>query len=98
MLRKIFIFIIFISAFIVSTTFAAFNMQSVALDLFFVQWQLPLAVLLILVLLCGLLLGGFLVALNTVRLRYENRRLTGKLHNAEAELNSLRILPVRDDH
>ncbi|MBN45626.1 MULTISPECIES: LapA family protein [unclassified Methylophaga] len=96
MIRKIFILALFISAFILSTAFAAFNMQVVSLDLFFVQWQLPLAVLLIAVLLLGLMIGATLIALSTIRIRYENHRLVNKLQNAEQELNSLRILPVRD--
>ena len=96
MIRKIVIFVVFISAFVISTAFAAFNMQTVSLDLFFVQWQLPLAVLLIAILLLGLIIGATLIALSTLRIRYDNRRLASKLQNAEQELNSLRILPVRD--
>lgn len=96
MIRKIVIFAVFISAFVISTAFAAFNMQTVSLDLFFVQWQLPLAVLLIAILLLGLIIGATLIALSTLRIRYDNRRLVSKLQNAEQELNSLRILPVRD--
>ncbi|MCB2428314.1 lipopolysaccharide assembly protein LapA domain-containing protein [Methylophaga pinxianii] len=98
MIRKILILTVFISAFVISTAFAAFNMQSVSLDVFFAQWQLPLAVLLIAVLLVGLLIGATLIALSTLRIRYENHRLVSKLQNAEQELNSLRILPVRDSH
>lgn len=96
MIRKIVIFAVFISAFVISTAFAAFNMQTVSLDLFFVQWQLPLAVLLISILLLGLIIGATLIALSTLRIRYDNHRLVSKLQNAEQELNSLRILPVRD--
>lgn len=96
MIRKIVIFAVFISAFVISTAFAAFNMQTVSLDLFFVQWQLPLAILLIAILLLGLIIGATLIALSTLRIRYDNRRLVSKLQNAEQELNSLRILPVRD--
>ncbi|MCL5974508.1 MAG: lipopolysaccharide assembly protein LapA domain-containing protein [Gammaproteobacteria bacterium] len=98
MIRKIFILAVFISAFLISTAFAAFNMQAVSLDLFFVEWQLPLAILLIAVLLLGLLIGATLIGLSTLRIRYENHRLVSKLQNAEQELNSLRILPVRSSH
>lgn len=98
MIRKIFIFAVFLSAFVISTAFAAFNMQVVSLDLFFVEWQLPLAILLIAVLVLGLIIGASIIALTTIRFRYENHRLVSKLQNAEQELNSLRILPVRDSH
>jgi len=98
MIRKIFIFTVFFSFFLISTAFAVFNMQTVTLDLFFVQWQLPLAILLIAILLLGLMLGAVIITLSTIRIRYDNHRLENKLQNAEQELNSLRILPVRDDH
>lgn len=98
MIKKAFILAIFISAFVISTAFAAANMHEVPLDLFFVQWQLPLAILLIAVLLLGLTIGATLIALSTIRFRYENHRLVRKLQSTEQELNNLRILPVRDNH
>jgi|SRR5690554_5296182 len=96
MIKKIIIIAVFISTFLISTAFAAFNMQAVSLDLFFVQWQLPLAVLMIAFLLLGLLIGAMLIMLSTIRIRYENHQLSNKLQSTEQELNSLRILPVRD--
>lgn len=98
MIRKILILAVFISFFLISTAFAVFNMQTVSLDLFFVQWQLPLAVLLIAFLLLGLIIGATIIALSTLRIRYDNHRLETKLQSAEQELNSLRILPVRNSH
>lgn len=97
MIRKIFFISVFVLAFIVSVAFAAFNTQSVTLNVYFSEWQLPLAVLLIMVLLVGLLTGAAIIFLSTLRMRITNRRLQQKLQIAEQELNSLRILPVRDN-
>lgn len=97
MLKKLIISTVFLSAFLLSAAFAAFNMQPVSLDLLFIQWQLPLAVLMIAFLLLGLLIGAMLILLGTIRIRYQNHQLSSKLQTAEQELNSLRILPVRDN-
>lgn len=97
MLKKLIISAVFLSAFLLSAAFAAFNMQPVSLDLLFIQWQLPLAVLMIAFLLLGLLIGAMLILLGTIRIRYQNHQLSSKLQIAEQELNSLRILPVRDN-
>ena len=97
MIRKIFFISVFVLAFIVSVAFAAFNTQAVTLNVYFSEWQLPLAVLLIMVLLIGLLAGAAIIFLSTLRMRLTNRRLQQKLQIAEPELNSLRILPVRDN-
>ncbi|MDT8310970.1 MAG: LapA family protein [Methylophaga sp.] len=97
MIRKIFFISIFLLAFIASIAFAAFNTQAVTLNLYFSEWQLPLAVLIILVLLLGLVAGAAIIFLSTLRLRIANRRLQHKLQITEQELNSLRILPIRDN-
>lgn len=97
MIRKIFFISIFLLAFIVSVAFAAFNTQAVTLSLYFVEWQLPLAVLTIVILLIGLITGAAIILLSTLRLRLANRRLQQKLQIAEQELDSLRILPIRDN-
>ncbi|MEX0615048.1 MAG: lipopolysaccharide assembly protein LapA domain-containing protein [Methylophaga sp.] len=97
MIRKIFFISIFVLAFIASVAFAAFNTQAVTLSLYFGEWQLPLAVLLIAVLLIGLIIGAAIIFLSTLRLRLANRRLQHKLQIAEQELDSLRILPIRDN-
>ena len=97
MIRKIFFISVFVLAFIVSVAFAAFHTQAVTLNVYFSEWQLPLAVLLIMVLLIGLLAGAAIIFLSTLRMRLTNRRLQQKLQIAEQELNSLRILPVRDN-
>lgn len=96
MLKKLIITAVFISVFILSAAFAALNMQPVSLDLLVTQCQLPLAVLMIAFLLLGLLIGAILILLGTIRIRYQNHQLSSKLQTAEQELNSLRILPVRD--
>ncbi|AFJ01784.1 uncharacterized integral membrane protein [Methylophaga frappieri] len=98
MVRKVFLLSLFALFFIITVIFAAFNTNAVAIDFYFVQWQLPLAVIIIIALLCGLLCGALLITISTLKVRLENRQLQHKLQIAEQELNSLRILPVRDNH
>lgn len=97
MFRKVFFISVFVLAFIASVAFAAFNTQPVTLSLYFTEWQLPLAVLMIIVLLIGLVTGAAILFISTLRLRLSNRRLQQKLQLAEQELNSLRILPIREN-
>lgn len=97
MIRKIFFTAIFLLAFVCSIAFAAFNTQPVALNLYFVEWQLPLAILMIIVLLIGLIIGAAIIFVSTLRLRLNNRRLQHRLDVAEQELDSLRTLPIREN-
>lgn len=97
MIRKLFFFCIFVLAFVLSIVFAAFNMHSVAISVYFAEWQLPLSLIVIIALLIGLLIGATILFLSAVKLRYQNHRLQHKLNSVEQELNSLRILPIRDE-
>lgn len=98
MIRKFFFYSIFALAFIFSIIFAAFNTHSVTLSLYFSEWQLPLSLIVIISLVIGLLIGALLSFLGAIKLRYQNHRLQQKLTLVEQELNSLRILPIKDEH
>lgn len=98
MIRKLFFITIFFLVFVISVAFAAFNTQTVTLNLYFDLWQLPLSVLMISAFLLGLLAGAAIILMSTLRLRLANHRLQQKLQTTEQELNSLRILPARDAH
>lgn len=98
MIRKLFFFSIFVLAFILSIVFAAFNTHSVTLSVYFSEWQLPLSLIVIISLVIGLLIGALLLFFGAMKLRYQNHRLQQKLTAVEQELNSLRILPIKDEH
>jgi len=48
--------------------------------------------------LTGVIIGAVILLFSTMKLRYENRRLQSKLSVSEQEINSLRILPIKDAH
>lgn len=95
-MRKLLMIVIFFSLFIIAAGFAAFNIQAVTVSFYFFSLTLPLAVWLLIGMLTGLAAGATLIYFSSIRLRLENHRLKHKLNVAEEELNSLRILPVKD--
>lgn len=97
-MRKLIMMAIFLVALIFTVAFAAFNMSPVNVDYYFGTLTLPLAVLLVIAVLIGMVLGVVAILFNSLKLRYENRRLSQKLALSEQEINSLRILPIKDSH
>lgn len=97
-MRKIIFLLIFVLIFLISAAFAAFNMDAVTVNYYFGGLTLPLAALLVSTLLAGVILGALVIFIATLKLRYENRRLKHKLSVSEQEINSLRILPIKDSH
>lgn len=97
-MRKLFFLLLFALIFIISAAFAAFNMTAVTVNFYFGELSLPLSALMVIAILFGVALGMIVLVLSTIRLRYENRRLQHKLSVSEQEINSLRILPIKDNH
>ena len=97
-MRRIIFLVIFALIFIISAIFSAFNMAPVTVSYYFGNLTLPLSALLVIVLLLGMLLGATMLFIVSLKLRYENRRLQHKLSLSEQEINSLRILPIKDAH
>lgn len=97
-MRKLFFLLLFALIFVISAAFAAFNMTAVTVNFYFGDVTLPLSALLVVAMLAGLALGLIVLILSSLKLRYENRRLQHKLAVSEQEINSLRILPIKDTH
>lgn len=97
-MRKIIFLLIFILIFLISAAFAAFNMNAVTVNYYFGELTMPLSALLVIALIAGVALGAIVLFVATLKLRYENRRLHHKLSVSEQEINSLRILPIKDSH
>lgn len=95
-MRKMIFIIVFVLLFVISAAFSAFNMTAVTLNYYFGELTMPLSILLVIAMLVGVLLGVLVLSLATLKLRYENRRLQHKLSVSEQEINSLRILPIKD--
>ncbi len=97
-MRKFIFLLLFVLIFVFSAAFAAFNMTAVTVDYYFGELTLPLSALLVIAMLAGVALGAIVMFLTTLKLRYENRRLQHKLSMSEQEIDSLRILPLKDSH
>ena len=59
---------------------------------------MPISLVVILSLVIGITLGALAIFIGSLQLRYENRRLQNKIDLREQELDSLRILPIKDSH
>jgi len=97
-MSRIITLVIFIAVFILGAGFSAINTTPVAINFYLGSITLPLAVLIVLAILVGAVLCATALSVSALRLRYENRRLSKKLNVSEQEINSLRILPVKDSH
>ena len=97
-MRKFIFLLLFILIFVFSAAFAAFNMTAVTVNYYFGELTLPLSALMVIAILAGVALGVIVLFLSTLKLRYENRRLQHKLSVSEQEIDSLRILPIKDSH
>lgn len=95
MLRVItFLLALFLVA--VGVAFASLNSMPVALDFYYVQVELALPVLLVIVLMLGVLLGMMSATGYCLRQRRELSRLRRDVKVAEEEINNLRTLPLKD--
>jgi putative membrane protein len=95
-MQRIITIIIFIAVFAAGAAFSAINNGPVDIQYYLGTLTLPLSVVVIVSLIIGILLGALAIFIGTLRLRYENRRLLKKIDVSEQELNSLRILPIKD--
>ena len=95
-MQQIITIIIFITVFAAGAAFSAINNGSVDIQYYLGMVTLPLSVVVIVSLVTGIVLGALAIFIGSLRLRYENRRLQKKVDVGEQELNSLRILPIKD--
>ncbi|RKZ89012.1 MAG: LapA family protein [Gammaproteobacteria bacterium] len=97
-MRRIMTIIIFVIVFAVGAAFSAINTNPVIINYYLGTLTAPLSVVMILSIVAGIILGAVAIFASTLRLRYENRRLNKKLNVSEQEINSLRIIPIKDEH
>lgn len=97
-MRRIVTIIIFMLVFAVGIAFSAINNDPVTINYYLGTLSLPLSIVMVLSIVLGLILGALALFVGTLQLRYENRRLNKKLEVTEQEINSLRILPITDEH
>lgn len=79
----------------VGASFAIINDAPVVVDLYFMRPQLPLSLLLLLALGCGILLGGLAGTVYFMRVKKENADLRRKARLVSEEVKNLRTMPVK---
>lgn len=95
-MRKLIGIIILIIAIVIGAAFTSINTDLVTLNYYFGSVTLSTSVLILASLLLGVLIGALAVWFSSLRLRYDNRRLNKQAKLAEQEIDSLRVLPLRD--
>lgn len=94
---KAFIFSIFlILAAVVAVVFTVLNPGEVAVNLYFVQLQLPFSLVVVASMFVGVLVGLFVSGWVSLGRRREMRKLRKQLAMAEKELNNLRKMSIKD--
>ncbi len=91
----IYIVLILIAA-AVSIVFTTLNPGEVTLNLYFGQFTVPISIVVIVSIFCGILLGLLANMLALYSRRREIRRLRKKLEIAETEVSNLRKLPLQE--
>lgn len=89
-----FLFLLIIIIF--GITFAALNYETVTVNYYFAQSNLPLSLLLVLVFTVGCLVGILVSLFLVVRSKLTNYRLRQRLTLAEKEIENLRAIPLQD--
>lgn len=77
--------------------FATLNSQSVTVDFYITQTNLPLSLMLVLFFTFGALLGLLVGFLLVVRAKMQNYRLKQRLNLCEREIANLRAIPIQDN-
>ncbi len=95
-MRRFITLLIFLIMLITGAAFTKVNGDPATLNYYFGNVTLPLSGIVLIALTLGVLLGALAVSLATLRLRYDNRRLKKQAKLAEQEIDSLRVLPLRD--
>lgn len=97
-MRRVITIAIFIIIFSIGAAFSAINLDPVAINYYLGVASIPLSIIVILSFVFGIIMGAVTIYISCLRLRYENSRLQKKIAIADQEINSLRILPIKDSH
>jgi lipopolysaccharide assembly protein A len=95
-MRKIISLIVTLVVATVGVSFALLNDQSVHVDLYLRDVELPLSVLMVATLLAGGVLGVLVSLFALLRRHRECARIERRLRESENELRELRRLPLKD--
>lgn len=97
-MKRLIKFIILLAVIALTVSFALLNNQSVAVDYYFGNLELPLTVFIFLALVAGWLLGGLSFFKYIVKIKLESREANRAANLAETEVKNLRKLPMSNDY
>ena len=97
-MQRIITIAIFIAVFAAGAAFSAVNNTPINIQYYLGTVTMPISIVVIVTLVIGITIGALAIFIGSLQLRYENRRLQNKIDLREQELDSLRILPIKDTH
>lgn len=97
-MRKLIKFIILLAVIALAVSFALLNNQSVTVDYYFGNLDMPLTVFAFLALVAGWFLGAASFFKYIVKIKLEAREANRAANLAEAEVKNLRKLPMSSDY
>ena len=97
-MQRIVTIVIFIAVFAAGAAFSAVNNTPISIQYYLGTVTMPISIVVIVTLIIGITIGALAIFIGSLQLRYENRRLQNKIDLREQELDSLRILPIKDTH
>jgi len=90
--------LVILTLLVLGLTFAILNAEPVTINYYVGKDTLPLSFLLTIAFLTGALVGLLIALVGFFRARRENRQLRKRIDLAEAEVNNLRSIPLKDTH
>ena len=97
-MQRIITIAIFIAVFAAGAAFSAVNNTPINIQYYLGSLTVPISIVVIASLVIGIAIGALAIFIGSLQLRYENKRLQNKIDLREQELDSLRILPIKDTH
>ena len=96
MVRNLVFLVVIFAGLLLATVFAALNPGLISLDLAFQETELPKSLAFALVFGTGWIFGLLCAAMVLIRSISEHRKLRKSLRLAEAEVKTLRSMPIQD--
>ncbi|MEL7312486.1 MAG: LapA family protein [Pseudomonadota bacterium] len=98
MIQRIVTLVVLLCIAVIAAVFASANTETIQVDLLYAVYELPQSLVIMGAMVVGVVVGVLCASLVLVRIFNERRRLRKALRVAEAEVKSLRSLPLHDAH
>ncbi|MEL7024665.1 MAG: LapA family protein [Pseudomonadota bacterium] len=96
MIQRIVTLVVLLCVAALAAVFASANTDAIRVDLLYAVYELPQSLVIMGAMVVGVLIGVLCASLVLVRIFNERRKLRKALRVAEAEVKSLRSLPLHD--